>query len=676
MNAKETASRILKEVGGEENVQYLTHCVTRLRFNLHSMENVSENRIKNIPGVVGVVNKGGQFQVIIGQEVVSVYNALLALGDFSTGAASKSQGGQNQGGQNQGSQGQGGQGQSGQADEEKKGMVNRVLDTIAGIFSPIMSIIAGAGMIKALLSILTVFNLIDKSGNLYYFLNFIADASYYFLPIYLANSAAKKFGCNPFMAMLMGGILLHPNLSALSGTADVVSVVGLPVRIATYSSSVIPIIMIVFVLAYVEKFVEKITPSLIKFIAKPVLTILIMSPIALVVLGPLGSIIGDGLVSLLLAIEDVAPWILPTVIGAFMPFLVMTGMHYSLLPAYVNSLSALGYETIIGPGNLPSNIAQGAAALCVAVKTKNKEFRQLAVSSGLTALLGITEPALFGVNLRLKKPLIATTIGGGLGGLYAGITGVQRYGGGGAGLAAIGLYVGDGYTNVMNALIAAAIAFAATFAIQWYLGFEDVDAEPSGGDDGVGAGGSEGGSAGVSSGSGACSSTGAGHEIGACSGAESDTSKSADMMIGSPVDGEIIPISQVKDDAFASEVMGKTVAIQPENGRVYAPADGVIAAVFETKHAIGMTADNGAEILIHVGIDTVELNGKYFTAHAVNGKRVKKGELLLEFDKEAIEKAGYDPVTPVILSNSMLFENLKKADPGKVKAGEMIMDLQ
>ncbi|MGN0373558.1 MAG: beta-glucoside-specific PTS transporter subunit IIABC [Enterocloster sp.] len=627
MNAKETASRILKEVGGEKNVQYLTHCVTRLRFNLHSMDNVDENKIKNISGVVGVVNKGGQFQVIIGQEVVSVYNELLKLGEFNTGSAS---------------------GQQQAQEEEKKGVVNRVLDTIAGIFSPIMSIIAGAGMIKALLSILTVFHLIDTSGNLYYFLNFIADASYYFLPIYLANSAAKKFGCNPFMAMLMGGILLHPKLIALKETADVVSVLGLPVRMVTYSSSVIPIILIVFVLAYVEKFVEKITPSIIKFIAKPVLTILIMSPIALVVLGPLGGIIGDGLVSVLLSIEKIAPWILPTVIGAFMPFLVMTGMHYSLLPAYVNSLSALGYETIIGPGNLPSNIAQGAAALCVAVRTKNKEFRQLAVSSGLTALLGVTEPALFGVNLRLKKPLIATTIGGGLGGLYAGLTGVQRYGGGGAGLAAIGLYVGEDSRNVTNALIAAAIAFVATFAIQWYLGFEDVAAE------------------------------GAGEEVAAKkeTSGEKATLAEADKSICSPAEGEIIPVSEVNDPAFASEVMGTTVAVRPKTGKLFAPADGMIVTVFDTKHAIGMAADNGAEILLHVGIDTVELQGRHFTAHVSNGDTVKKGDLLLEFDKEAIEKEGYDTVTPVIISNSVVFSSIEKAEPGTVKPGDRIMVLK
>ena len=444
MDAKKTAQQVLEQVGGAENVAFLTHCVTRLRFNLRSMDGVDDAKVKAVPGVVGVVNKGGQYQVIIGNEVVSVYDELMKLGDFG-GKEVK---------------------QSAATSGEKKSKVSVVLDTLAGVFTPLMPLIAGAGMIKALLSVLTLVGWIDKSGNLYYF-----------LPIFLANSAAKKFGCNPQMAMLLGAILLHPNYIALKADADVVHVLGLPVRMVTYSSSVIPIFLITLVLPYVERFVNKVVPSVVKFILRPVLTILIMAPISLCVLGPLGSIIGDGLVSILLTIEKVCPWALPTVIGAFMPFLVMTGMHYSLLPAYVNSLSMLGYETVIGPGNLPSNIAQGAAALCVAIKTKNKNFRQLAVSGGVTALLGVTEPALFGVNVRLRKPLIATTIGGGLGGLYAGLTGVRRFGGGGAGLAAIGLYVGENPMNVINALISAAIAFIATFAILWFIGFDDVPEE-------------------------------------------------------------------------------------------------------------------------------------------------------------------------------------------------------
>lgn len=590
MNVKETAKQILREVGGEDNVAMLTHCITRLRFNLKSMEQVSQERIKQIEGVVGVVDKGGQFQVIIGPDVGKVYEELRKLGNF--------------------------QGNKDEQTEKKKGIVNRILDTLAGIFSPIMPIIAGAGMIKALLSILTLVNWIDKTGTTYYFLNFIADASYYFLPIFLAASASKKFQCNMQMAMLLGAILLHPNFIALKETGDMVSVLGIPIKMVTYSSSVIPIILIVFVLSYVERFVEKITPSMIKFIAKPLLTILIMTPLGLALLGPLGGFIGDGLVGVLLSIEKMAPWILPTIIGAFMPFLVMTGMHYSLLPAYVNSLSVLGHESIIGPGNLPSNIAQGAAALCVAVKTKNKEFRQLAVSSGITALLGVTEPALFGVNLRLKKPLIATTIGGCLGGFYAGITGVLRFGGGGAGLAAIGLYVGENPNNVINALISAAIAFIATFAIQWYLGFEDIEQES--------------------------------HEI-------SDSKTRKEVLIQSPLHGKIVPLTEVNDPVFSTGMMGKGIAIQPKEGIVYAPVDGKIVTLFESKHAIGIQAENGVELLIHVGIDTVELQGKCFETYKKLGDTIKKGEKLIRFDIKEIKARGYDPITPILITNADQF---------------------
>lgn len=632
MNVKDTAQKILQEVGGAENVQNLTHCVTRLRFNLKSMEQVDEQRIKNISGVVGVVDKGGQFQVIIGPDVAKVYGELIKMGDFQTAKA------------------------GGDEEEEKKGIVNKVLDTLAGIFSPIMPIIAGAGMVKALLSILTLCHLIDNTGNLYYFLNFIADASYYFLPIFLAASASRKFQCNMQMAMLMGAILLHPKFIALKDTADVIWVLGIPVRMVTYSSSVIPIILIVFTLSYVEKFVEKVTPSVIKFIAKPLLTILIMAPIGLVVLGPLGGFIGDGLVAVLLSIEKIAPWILPTVIGAFMPFLVMTGMHYSLLPAYVNSLSALGYETIIGPGNLPSNIAQGAAALCVAVKTKNKEFKQLSISSGVTALLGVTEPALFGVNLRLKKPLIATTIGGGLGGLYAGITGVRRFGGGGAGLAAIGLYVGDSPSNVTNALIAAAISFIVTFLIQWKLGFADLPAD------------------GESAGSNANAPADA-EKAGQKANASNAVSNAADNVIYSPLKGELVPLAEVNDPVFSSGMLGSGMAVKPSEGKLYAPADGTLITVSDTLHAVGMQADNGAELLMHMGIDTVELKGKYFKAYKKTGDRVKRGDLILEFDCAAIGKAGYDTITPILLSNSGQFGEIALAQPGKVNAGDKLITL-
>lgn len=647
MNAKNIAEQVLQEVGGERNVKNVTHCVTRLRFNLNSLENVDEQKIKNISGVLGVVNKGGQFQVIIGPNVAKVYGELIKLGDFDSS--------------------------KGETEEkEKQGIFNKVLDTIAGIFSPIMPIIAGAGMIKALLSILTLFNLIDKSGNVYYFLNFIADASYYFLPIFLASATAKKFQCNSQMAMLMGAILLHPSFIALKDKGDMVKVLGLPIKIVTYSSSVIPIILIVILLSYVEKLVEKITPSMIKFIAKPLFTILIMVPISLGLLGPLGSFIGDGLVYILLSIESIAPWILPTVIGAFMPFLVMTGMHYSLLPAYVNALSTLGHESIIGPGNLPSNIAQGAAALCVAVKTKNKDLKQLAVSSGVTALLGVTEPALFGVNLRLKKPLIATTIGGGLGGLYAGVTGVLRFGGGGAGLAAIGLYVGENPSNVINALISAAIAFMATFVILWYIGFEDIDPEVENK--------SEKNNKFETSNRSEINNNITENKIDRTTNINKDQIPNKDELhsefkIYSPLKGKLIPLSQVNDPVFSGEMMGKGVAIKPEEGKLYSPVNGRIASIFDTKHAIGIIADNGAEILIHVGMDTVQLGGKYFDSFIKVDDVIKKGDLLLEFNCEEIQKQGYDTVTPIIITNSNDFKEIIKEETSKIEVGDIILNI-
>ncbi|MEI5993642.1 beta-glucoside-specific PTS transporter subunit IIABC [Candidatus Enterococcus mansonii] len=615
MDAKESAKKILTEIGGAENILFITHCVTRLRFNLQSENKVDEEKLKKVPGVVGAVSQGGQYQVIIGQEVGNVYSELIKL----DGLEDKISGNVAE-----------------QAPEEKKGIVNKLLDILAGIFTPIMPIIAGAGMLKALLSVLLLFNAIDKEGTMYYFLSFIADASYYFLPIFLAASAARKFKCNMQMAMLMGAILLHPNFIALKETGGFSFIHGVPIKIVTYSASVIPIILIVFVLSYVEKFVERITPSVVKFILKPVLTILIMAPISLIILGPMGSIIGDGIVGGLLAVEKVVPWILPTIIGAFMPYLVMTGMHYSLLPAYVNELAAHGYETVIGPGNLPSNIAQGAAALCVAIKTKNKEFRELAISSGVTALLGVTEPALFGVNLRLKRPLIATTIGGGLGGLYAGITGVQRFGGGGAGLAAIGLYIGKDSMNVINALISAGIAFFSTFVIQWYLGFDDIESEvPS----------------------------------------KKSEAKKVDSIqeIYSPLDGTIIPLSEVPDPVFANEMMGKGVAILPKGNEVYAPVGGKIISIFETKHAIGIEDDNGAEVLIHIGLNTVELKGKYFELFVHVGDSIKVGDKLVSFSREEIEKEGYSMVTPIIVTNSANYEEVLVMAKGEIKQGIPLM---
>ncbi len=614
MDYAKTAQQIFEKVGGADNIVAVTHCVTRLRLNLKSTDSVDMDSVKKIPGVAGVVNQGGQFQVVIGQSVPQVYAEFIKLGDFSAKKDAAPE------------------------KEEKKGALNTVLDTIAGIFLPIMPIIAGAGMIRALLAILEVAGLIDSTGMEYYFLNFVADAAYYFLPVYLGASAAKKFGCNMFMGMFMGAMLLHPNFSALAEQGDMVTVFALPVRIATYSSSVVPIILIVWALSYVQKLVEKIVPDAIKFVARPLLTMIIMMPIAFCVLGPLGSFLGDGLVAILLAIDGVAPWILPAVIGAFMPYLVMTGMHYSLLPAYVSELSMFGHETVIGPGNLPSNIAQGGAGLAVAMKTKNRELKELAASGGLTALLGITEPVLYGVHMQLKRTLIAVSVGGGLGGLHAGLMGVQRFGGGGAGLAALGLYIGDDPMNLVNAIISCIIAFVVSFVLVCVMGFDDIPSDEVDADEAVPA-------------------------------------TSADPEFRAPVAGRMCGIAEVTDQVFATKALGDGVGIIPSDGHIVAPCDGTIEAAYETGHAYGIKATNGAEILIHVGMDTVSMGGRGFTAHVKQGDRVKAGDPLVDVDLDAVRAAGLDTTVAMVVTNADEAGAVTYGEDRDVAAGDTVMRL-
>ncbi len=381
MNYTELAKQILEKVGGKENVAFLTHCATRLRFNLKDDTKADMDALKKTKGVMGVVNKGGQFQVIIGSDVASVYKPLTELGNFADGNDNKN-------------------------DEEKKGKLVQVFDTIAGIFTPIIPAITGAGMIKCVLALLVSFNLIDTSSQTYYILNFMGDAAFYFLPFLLANSAAKKFKCNAYLAMTIAGVLLHPNFAALKTAGDPVSFLGLPVTLAGYSSSVIPIILGVWfmsfvepiadkvspkvvkfftkplitilvtapVLLFVEPIADKVSPKVVKFFTKPLITILVTAPVLLIVLGPLGTILGDGIASAIAFLDSYASWLVPFVVGTFSPLLVMTGMHYGLIPIGINNVATAGFDTVVGPGMLASNIAQGGAALCVALKSKNKDL--------------------------------------------------------------------------------------------------------------------------------------------------------------------------------------------------------------------------------------------------------------------------------------------------------------
>ncbi len=612
MNHYELAKEILVLVGGSENIAQLNNCATRLRMNLKDESKIDLNKIKEIQGVLGAAKKSGQYQIIIGTDVSNVCDEIRKMGQITETSESN----------------------------EKKGKLDALMDIFASIFTPVIPAITAAGMIKAILVICVLLGM-NKESQVYTIFNFIADAGFYFLPVMLAFSSAKKLGCNPYLAVMMGGILLHPSFTKMVSAGDPVFFLGLPVKLVNYGSSVIPIILAVWLMVYVERFADKISPKPVKFFMKPTLTILIVAPIVLIVLGPLGSYVGTVIATVTDFLNSRVSWLVPMLMGAFMPLLVLTGMHWSFLPILMTSYSTYGYEAVMGPGSLVSNICQGAAAFCVALKTKDRQFKQQASSAGITALMGITEPAMYGVTIKYRKVLLSVMLGGGAGGFYAGLMGVVRYTSGTPGLLSLPIFIGDNPMNVIHALISCLIGFCITFVLTWFYGFKEPETAGA---------------------------------VELDKGTDTDTGKqvpkSKKIMIYSPVNGRKVKLSKVNDETFAKEIAGKGMAVEPADGRITAPFDGEVVTVFRTKHVIGLRSSEGVELMIHIGIDTVELEGKYFTAHVTDGDIVKTGDLLMEFDKQAIEAAGYETVVPVIVTNTGDYLDIITSEEGTVESGQ------
>lgn len=613
MDYNKTAADILKLVGGEKNVVSVTNCMTRLRFVLNDAGKADTEGLKNVKGVQGIVTKNGQFQVVIGTDVSHVCDEIKKLGHF---------------------------GEETQAPKENKGIVAGFFGGLTAIFQPIIPALAGSGMIKALLALLVFVGWVDNGSQTYQIFNAFGDALFSFLPFMLAFSAAKYFGCNQYVSAALAGVLLHSSFTSLE--APILLFGFVPVTQVSYGGSVVPILLIVWAQSYIERFANKISPKSVKIFLAPLLTIIVTGCLGITILGPLGNLVGQGLAVGFNWLNDYAGWVIPFLMGAFCPFFVMTGMHYCFAPIQTIQYATLGYGTILGPGMLASNIAQGTASLVVGLKSKNKDLKQLGISAGFTGLMGITEPALYGVTLKYKRPLYAAMIGGGVAGLYAGITGIHTYSSTTAGLLALPVYIGgSGFENVINAAITIVISMVVTAAATLVLGFEDPKEEQQA-------------------------------EQSPSEEKKAETS-SMRIEIASPVSGKEIPLSEVKDEVFSKNIVGKGAAVIPSEGKVYAPADGTVASVFDTKHAIGLVTEDGAEILIHVGIDTVELGGKYFTAHVKQDDKVKRGQLLLEFELDAIREAGYDTVTPVIISNTDSYLDVLAAEPGEINAGDMLI---
>ena len=616
MDYSVTAKELIKKLGGEKNVDSLTHCMTRLRFVLKDESGIDDKAVENIPGVMGIMKKGGQYQVIIGNNVAKCYSEINKLYGFSDTASSNGK-------------------------KVKRNPVTVALDFISGCMTPMIPAIIAGGLIKVLLVVLgpSLLNVISATGDTYIIMNAIGDAAFYFLPVFIAVTASKKLGCNTYLAIMVAAMLLYTDLITLLGGEAPTKLFGfIPVIHGSYSSSVIPAMLATILLKYVEKLVDKITPEWSKNFLKPLLIVLITAPITLCLLAPLGLVIGNGLQFVLNYIYNFAPWLAMALFAAFMPFIVMTGMHWAFVPAALLAISNPGYELMLLPAMLASNIAQAGATFAVAVKTKDSKMRQIAIPAGISALLaGVTEPAMYGVTLKLKKPMYAACIAGGVGGVIMGIVKLKAYAFATPCLTAIVQFISpDGGKNMLFACIIAALSFVLSFVLALIMTKNKAETTEE-----------------TSSPKAECS---------------------ADLTIANPVSGEVIALSEVNDATFSSGVLGEGYAVIPSEGKVTAPFDGKVETLMDTHHALGLVSNSGIEMLIHVGLETVALNGKYFTPKVAEGDSFKKGDVLLTFDLEAIKKEGYDTTTPVVVSNADDYAAFAPA-LGNASAGVKMLEL-
>ena len=593
-----SAKQLVQAMGGKDNITRVFHCMTRLRFYVKDRSKIDEAAIKKLSEISGVNWHQDQFQVIAGNEVNELYAELVKMGIPNDDTDS-----------------------SVQASAEKKSVASAIVDSITGCMTPMIPALTAAGMIKVVMTLLTTFNLVTDTSSTYQVINFIGDAAFYFMPFLIAANAAKVFNVNQSLALIIAGVFLHPNFTAMIASGDPITFFSIPVTPTTYSYSVIPVILMVWIMSYIVKLVDKITPRIVKLILHPTLVILISAPIAIIVVGPLGGIIGDGLAVAIDFLSAKLGFIIVGILGAAFPFIVMTGMHHALTPIGLNAV-ATGGDTLIFVSQVCSNVAQSGASFAVAVRSKDPNMKQLASASGVSAIMGITEPALYGVTLKLKRPVVAAAIAAGIGGIVGGLLQVTLYIAQNC-ILALPAFIGEkGMSNFLYGVIMILVSFVGAFVLTLIFGFKDEIEEES-----------------------------TTSEAPAAAEASEAKPLVEKIQILSPADGTVKDITEVPDPTFADKVLGDGAAVIPADGKIYAPADGTVVNIMDTKHGIMFQTAQGVELLIHIGLETVNLKGKYFTAHAENGAQVKAGDLLVEFDLDAIIKEGYDPITPIVVTN-------------------------
>jgi beta-glucoside PTS system EIICBA component len=614
------AKEVLELVGGEQNVNSLVHCATRLRFGLKDKSKTNTAKLLKTDGVITVKESGGQYQVVIGNNVPEVYAEIgkisNILKDSKKSSASDS--------------------------DEKKNILSKLVDIVSSIFAPLLGVMAGAGILKGLLLIATNFGWLVNTDTTYTILYAAADSLFYFLPVLLAVTTARKFGGNVFVALTIAGALLYPSIVALKATPPEggVGFFGIPVTMMSYSSTVVPIILSILVMSQLDKFLNSKIHDSVKNFVVPFILLVVMVPLTLIVFGPIGVSAGNAVATAMVAAFEFNPILAGAIMGASWQLLVMFGIHWGLVPVFINNIAVHGRDGV-KPAATASVFAQTGSMVGVMLKTKNKRLRTLAGSAAITGLFGITEPGIYGVTLPLKKPFIAGIIGAAIGGGIIGWAGTNAFASGAPGLLTLPIFYGPGGEGFTGLIIGIVVAFLVSAGLTYVLGFEDPVEEDV---------------------------------------TENDTTTAKATTISeqivSPLAGKVVELKDVNDPVFSSEAMGKGIAIEPTVGRVVSPVNGTITVAYKTKHAIGLVSDQGAEILIHVGLDTVELDGKHFNMVVKQGDKVKAGDLLVEFDIEKIKAAGYEVTTPVIITNTSKYAEITTSTRGIVgeKEGLLILN--
>ncbi|MED4953725.1 beta-glucoside-specific PTS transporter subunit IIABC [Paenibacillus macerans] len=629
MKYEDLAKDIVQNIGGEENVTNLVHCATRLRFNLKDNRLPDKEKLKSLEGVLSVVESGGQFQVVIGNDVAHVYQEIVKTSKLGAGNSA-----------------------SADADQPKEKILSRIFAVISGSLSPLLPAMAGAGILKAFLTLFTTFGWVSAESGTYLILAAAANAVFYFLPIFLGVTAATKFGANPYVGGVIGAALMEPNFTGLLANGDKTSFLGIPVVLMDYSSTVFPVFVAIWIFSYVEKYLKKIIHKELQTFLVPLLSLAIIVPLTAMIFGPFGVYIGNAIADGINYLMGVSGLLTGAVIGGLIFFLVVFGLHWGIIPIVLANLSK-GTDPILAMW-AASNFAMAGVALGVFLKSKEKTLKSIAGSSTLSLLLaGVSEPTVYGILLRFKRTMPYVIIAGAIGGAING--GFHTYA---TAFVFQNIFSIGAFKPVSYYLVGIAAAMGIGLVLTILLGYQDKKAVS------------------VTEAS-AAAPTAEGQAVPAKASSNStgDSPSLKKEVLLSPLTGDVKSLTEVPDPAFAEGAMGKGIAIVPSVGQAVSPVNGTIGTILKSGHAVVLLSESGAEVLIHIGINTVQLKGQYFTPRVKEGDQVRKGDLLIEFDLEKIKEAGYNPITPIIISNTDDYLDVIETTSSTVTAQDKLLTL-